>query len=396
MKTLFLVLATLLVLATGVLAAGEGTYGNETYGNFSYGVSSSASASSSESVAVTAAINTTFNATAGANAPNVTIELDTNAAASGTVTVVKYTSQPSSVGTNTFSSPLNRYIDIVVDSSISSILDNATIKMFYTDAEVSAANLQESTLRLSRWNGSAWVKIDSPDGGVDTTNNFVFAKTSQFSTWGLFGTTNPEPAPATSSGGSSSGGGKGAGLTNGPIQLYMREGVEYSIYYLDANNKYTYHTLSIKDVNLVDKTALLIFKSEQKEITINAESYSFMDFDNDFYYDIKAKIMEFVDGKQIKVEIVPIHEEVPSASGGGLGPIEIIKPSEPQVVEEPEIEVEEPETNLTEPTLPVQPEESRKFPTALVISLVIIVLTVLGYYFYQRNKKKKDAKRDSP
>src|SRR3989344_5947159 len=159
MKTFFLFFLVFLISIAAVLAAGEGTYGNETYGNFSYGVSSSASASSSESIAVTAATNTTINATAGANAPNVTIELDTNAAASGTVTVVKYTSQPSSVGTNTFSSPLNRYIDIVVDNSISSILDNATIKMFYTDAEVSAANLQEDTLRLSRWNGTAWVKI---------------------------------------------------------------------------------------------------------------------------------------------------------------------------------------------------------------------------------------------
>jgi len=211
MKTLFLFFSLFLFSIATAIAAGEGTYGNETYGNYSYGVSSSASASASESVSVTAATNTTINATTGAGAPNVTIELDTNASSSGTVTIVKYTSQPASVGTNTFSSPLNRYIDIVVDNSVSSVLDNATIKMFYTDAEVSAANLQESTLRLSRWNGTAWAAIDSPDGGVDTNNNFVFAKTSHFSVWGLFGTTVPTPAPAPSGGGGGGGGGSGGG-----------------------------------------------------------------------------------------------------------------------------------------------------------------------------------------
>ncbi len=391
MKTFFLFFLVFLISIAAVIAAGEGTYGNETYGNFSYGVSSSSSASSSENIITTANANTVVNATAGASAPNITLDINTSTSTSGTVTIVKYTSQPSSVGTNTFSSPLNRYIDIVVDNSISNNLNNATIKMFYTDEEVSSVNLQESTLRLSRWNGTDWVVIDSPDGGVDTINNFVFAKTSQFSTWGLFGTTNPSPTPSSSGGGVGGGGGGGTGLTSlgTSIQIYMREGVGYSVYYLDADNKYTYHTLSVRDINQIDKTAVLVFESKQKEININPNSFIYMNFDEDNYYDIKAKIKEFVSDDQIRVEIVPIHEEIPPTSGGDQGPVII-----PEQPEEPEVNITEPETNLTEPIFEEQPTVPEKEPISIVvwIASALLVSLLIGFYLYQRFKKKKDEK----
>lgn len=201
-------------LSAIVFAAGEGTYGNETYGNFSYGVSSSSSGSfSNNSVPVPANTSVIINATQGATSPNTTLELVTNSNASGSVTLVKYDSYPPSTSTNTFASPLNKYVDVVVDSSISSQLNYSIIKMYYSDTEVSAANLQESTMRLSRWNGSQWVKFDDPVGGVDTVNNFVWANTSSFSTWGIFGAGVPSPR-STGGGGvdGGSGGGGGSGF----------------------------------------------------------------------------------------------------------------------------------------------------------------------------------------
>jgi hypothetical protein len=141
---------------------------------------------------------------------NAVVELNTNSDVAGAVTLVKYDSKPPAVGTNTFTA-MNKYLDIVVDSSISNQLNYSIIKMFYTDAEVSASNLDESTIRLSKWNGSEWIKFDPPTGGVDTTNNFVWANTSSFSTWGIFGTTVPAPSPAPSGGGTPTGGGGGGG-----------------------------------------------------------------------------------------------------------------------------------------------------------------------------------------
>ncbi len=187
------------VVASLIFAAGDGNYGSEAYGSFSYGVSSNASSSfSNSSVATTANAITTVNA----SSLSIVLEIVTNSNTSGTVTVVRYDSQPPNVGTNSFASPLSLYIDIVVDDSISSQLNYSMVKVQYTDAQLAAANLQESTLRLSRWNGSGWVQFDSPNGGVDTGNNVVWANTSAFSFWGVFGTLVPAPSTSTGGGGS--------------------------------------------------------------------------------------------------------------------------------------------------------------------------------------------------
>src|SRR3989344_2101202 len=188
-KLLFLI--AFLFLAITVFAEEAGTYGNGTYGNFSYGVSSSASSSfSNGSVNIPGNTPVIVNATQGVNSPNVTLEIITNSTTVGSVTLVKYDSKPSTVGTNTFTA-LNKYVDIVVNSSIKNELNYSIIKMFYTDAEVAAANLDESTLRLQKWNGSSWIKFDGVFGGVETVDNYVWANTSSFSTWGVFGSSPP-------------------------------------------------------------------------------------------------------------------------------------------------------------------------------------------------------------
>ena len=203
MKRFFFIF--LIFLLSAALASAEETYGNGTYGNFSYGISSSASSSfTNSSVNIQNNTPTLINATD----TNVTLELVTDKTANGSVTIVKYDSKPTAVGTNTFTA-LNRYIDIVVADSISDQLNYSIIKMFYTDAEVTAANLDESTLRLQKWNGTQWIQFDGPGvGGVETADNYVWANTSSFSTWGVFGASPPAPQQA---GGGGDGGGGGFG-----------------------------------------------------------------------------------------------------------------------------------------------------------------------------------------
>lgn len=199
-----LALVFIVFLLSTALASAEETYGNSTYGNFSYGIASSASSSfTNNSVNIQNNTPTLINATD----TNVTLELVTDATTNGSVTIVKYESKPSAVGTNTFTA-LNRYIDIVIDDSISAQLNYSVIKMFYTDAEVAAAGLDESTLRLSKWNGSQWISFDGAGiGGVETVDNYVWANTSSFSTWGIFGVA---PAQAANNGGGGGGGGTAA------------------------------------------------------------------------------------------------------------------------------------------------------------------------------------------
>jgi hypothetical protein len=214
MKRLFFIF--FIFLFSAALASAEETYGNSTYGNFSYGISSSASSSfTNSSVNIQNNTPTLINATD----TNVTLELVTDKTTNGSVTIVKYNSKPTTVGTNTFTA-LNKYIDIVLDDSISDQLNYSIIKMFYTDAEVAAANLDESTLRLQKWNGTTWIQFDGPGvGGVETTDNYVWANTSSFSTWGVFGT-SPQASQQANGGG---GGGGESVVTESFVPVVIEE-----------------------------------------------------------------------------------------------------------------------------------------------------------------------------
>lgn len=211
MKKLFIFPLFFLFLIGIAFAAGEGTYGNETYGNYSYGISSQGTASfSNSSVAVSTNTSIIINATQGQHSPNVTLEIVSNANATGGITIVKYESKPPNTGTSVFST-FNRYISFVVDNSIENNLNYSIIKMYYTDEEVSAQNMQEDSLRINKWNGTEWITFNPPLGGVDTINNFVWANTTGFSTWGIFG--NKVSSSSTSGGGGTSGsGGGGSGF----------------------------------------------------------------------------------------------------------------------------------------------------------------------------------------
>ncbi len=75
------------------------------------------------------------------------------------------------------------------------------IKIYYTDAEVTAAGLQESSLAIEYYNATSdtWETFDPPNGGVNTTANYVWANSTHFSGYGVFGSPPPAaPAPAPS------------------------------------------------------------------------------------------------------------------------------------------------------------------------------------------------------
>lgn len=132
----------------------------------------------------------------------VDIELNLDSAAGGIITVAKYNSLPS--GTSAFGVPgLGKYIQIEDrDGNFTGKLNNTKIKVYYTDAEVNASGLVESSLRLAYYNSTSgtWIIYDAPIGGVDTTSNYVWALTDHFSLWGVFGNL-PKPANVVSDSG---------------------------------------------------------------------------------------------------------------------------------------------------------------------------------------------------
>jgi hypothetical protein len=83
-------------------------------------------------------------------------EADTEVAVNGTatVTVAQYADNPGGDAPRCFTS-LDKYADDVTKLGI---------RVYYTDAEVAAADISEESLRLFSWNGTAWVQCS--DSGV--------------------------------------------------------------------------------------------------------------------------------------------------------------------------------------------------------------------------------------
>jgi len=114
-------------------------------------------------------------------------EADTEVVVNGTatVTVAQYADNPGGDAPGCFTS-LDKYIDVYVPDA-----DDVTelgIRLYYADDELTAADVDEESLRLFSWNGTAWVQCS--DGGVNTTSNYIWTE--------IRGDTTPTLAQLTS------------------------------------------------------------------------------------------------------------------------------------------------------------------------------------------------------
>jgi len=109
-------------------------------------------------------------------------QLDYSTIGSGTILLAQYQGNP---GGNPVKTALGKYVE--VDTSIINpeITWPVQLRVYYTDAEVAAAGLNESSLRMYRWDGSSWNVV--ADSGVDTTQNYVWANLYSFSGYGPMG-----------------------------------------------------------------------------------------------------------------------------------------------------------------------------------------------------------------
>ena len=144
---------------------------------------------------------------------NITLEIDVLAYAATSFYMKGTSTAP---GADDAGLHLDHFVQILAPD-LEGNIDSARITFNYSDAEVAAKGIDESTLRLYYYNETSgeWVKYDgedgvAPDGGVDTEANQVWAITDHFSTWGMFGAA---PAASTSSTSSVSGGGGSGGGT---------------------------------------------------------------------------------------------------------------------------------------------------------------------------------------
>jgi hypothetical protein len=173
------------------------------------------------SVSTIVNLTTIFNMT---QTMNTTLEIATNQNVSdAVVSMATYSENP---GTTNFGViGLNKYVEIVVSPEINNSLSWAIIRVYYTDTEVSNAGIDRSTLRLYYFDGSNWIPYNSPNGGVNIAKYYVWANTTHFSLFGIYGsaptptttTTTIPPTTTTLPAGGGDGGGGGGGGGGGAL-----------------------------------------------------------------------------------------------------------------------------------------------------------------------------------
>jgi len=102
-----------------------------------------------------------------------------------------------------FKKPLRDLIDITVDNNTRDSLNSTSIKVYYTNEELSSGNLDESTLKFYYYNETSaeWQALSST---VNTANNFIEVSLSHLSIYGVFGDEIQSSPQQPSSGGGSS------------------------------------------------------------------------------------------------------------------------------------------------------------------------------------------------
>jgi hypothetical protein len=98
-------------------------------------------------------------------------EADTEVEVTGTatVTVARYEDNPGGDDPTDFNA-LDKYIDVYVPDT--SGVTEIEIRLYYTDAELAAADVDEESLQLLWWDGSAWVPCSDNGFNTASTNGY--------------------------------------------------------------------------------------------------------------------------------------------------------------------------------------------------------------------------------
>lgn len=88
-------------------------------------------------------------------------------------------------------SQLNKYIDITVDDTLKSLITQYNIqipiKIYYTDDELTAAEIDEASLKLYSVDNATGALTETAGSGVDKTQNYVYGNATHLSSFGSAG-----------------------------------------------------------------------------------------------------------------------------------------------------------------------------------------------------------------
>ena len=164
-----------------------------------------------------------------------------------------------------------------------------------------------------------------------------------------FGTPAPEsaPSPSSSSGGGGSGGGGGTYIPKDFTEsiTYNLNLIKGQVYNFNVNGKI--NTLEIREINVDDEIATILFKSESTELILKLNASDYINYDNDNFYDLELTLTKIYGSELVEIKIRTIHLGIPFGGEGG-----ILEP-------------------IQEPI-----QEPKKYPTGKVILWLVIIIII--------------------
>jgi hypothetical protein len=129
---------------------------------------------------------TIINATTTSNTVIILQVITTTNVTNSSIIIIDYNTTPPNT-TSIGILGLNKFFDISVSSYLNSSLSWVLINISYSDAEINISDLDESSLKLYRYDATniLWLAVTS--SGVNTTSNYVWANLTSFSYYGLGG-----------------------------------------------------------------------------------------------------------------------------------------------------------------------------------------------------------------
>ncbi len=153
-----------------------------------------------------ARINKTNPAT---NATDVFLEI--SGSGSGEISLITY--ETSQISATKPAKEAGKYVDIFADGALQQNITNTTLRIYYSDERISAANINENSIKINFYNETSgeWKELNT---AVNIEENYAEATIYHYSTYALFGEENLQASPSTAlSGGTGGYGGSGGGGT---------------------------------------------------------------------------------------------------------------------------------------------------------------------------------------
>ncbi|MBN1386299.1 right-handed parallel beta-helix repeat-containing protein [Candidatus Woesearchaeota archaeon] len=323
---------------------------------------------------------TSGNDSVGNQSYGVEVDIHTGTPYAGDVQISFYNSNPT--GSSGYSlAPFGKYVDVTPDNTSM----NVTwwiLKIWYTDEELAASGFTESSLRIEYFDNDtgAWHIFNPPEGGVNTTNNYVWANITHFSLFGIFGS-----KPSSSTGGSP------MVMKGGSSPLVLKGAVSNTY---DINEEFQTGEPVKQTVSSADRVTFMIdndwhtvqvVKKLNGGVEVQIQSSSFrtvinegetanFDFNGDDVYDL-ALTVDRVGWFNFDLTFQKISAKKDDSAGA--------KPAEPSVApKEPSEPADKPADKPAEPEAEQQPpavqEKAPAKKTNMLALWIVLALVLVG------------------